>query len=347
MAKREIKKVRGVFERPKSSGVWWINYYAEGVQHRECIGTRGDAIDAYRDRKATARRGRKLPDLRHGRLTLSSLVDDALEYAKAHNSRYRDYASKASIVCAEFGPRIASSIKPQEIDSWLTRRFKTPATSNRYRAFLSLVWKQAMINGNAESNPARLVRQRKEPPGRVRFLSYEEYDRLYKAIERQCPEHLAEFIVSVHTGMRLSEQYTTSWNQVDLDRRVIELGKTKNFSRRTVHLNADAITAIKSVRSPGRKRTAMVFPNPVKDFVTDRWFHPCLKEAGITAYVWHCNRHTFCSWLAMNGASINEIQVAAGHKTIAMAAKYAHLSPAHNLGVVDRISGAVRNPNKH
>ena len=48
----------------------------------------------------------------------------------------------------------------------------------------------------------------------------------------------------------------------------------------------------------------------------DSWFHPCLKEAVIDDYVWHCNRHTFCSWLAMNGASIKEIQVAAGHKVI-------------------------------
>jgi len=80
-----------------------------------------------------------------------------------------------------------------------------------------------------------------------------------------------------------------------------------------------------------------------KDFVTDSWFHPSLKEAVISDYVWHCNRRTFCSWLAMNGASIKEIQVIAGHKTIGMAAKYSHLSPAHNQGVVDRISSALRN----
>jgi len=346
MAKKQIKQVRGVYERRKGSGVWWINYYVDGVQRRECIGARSDAIDAYRDRKATARRGHKLPDLRNGKLTLSALVDDALEYAKAHNSRYRDYASKAGIVCAEFGARIASSIKPQEIDSWLTRRFKTPATSNRYRAFLSLVWRQAMINGKADSNPARLVRQRKEPPGRIRFLNDEEYNRLCKTIENRFPKNLAEFISSIHTGMRLTEQYTVTWDQVSFDRRTIELSKTKNGSRRTVHLNADAIEAIKSMRRPGQKKTDVVFPNPTRDFVNDSWFHPCLKEAEITDYVWHCNRHTFCSWLAMNGASIKEIQVAAGHKTIAMAAKYAHLSPTHNLGVVDRIAGTVRCPTR-
>ena len=44
-------------------------------------------------------------------------------------------------------------------------------------------------------------------------------------------------------------------------------------------------------------------------------------------YVWHCNRHTFCSWLAMAGATIKEIQELAGHKTITMSASYAHSHP--------------------
>jgi integrase len=37
--------------------------------------------------------------------------------------------------------------------------------------------------------------------------------------------------------------------------------------------------------------------------------------------------HTFCSWLSMAGVSIKEIQELAGHKTIAMSARYSHLSP--------------------
>ena len=36
-------------------------------------------------------------------------------------------------------------------------------------------------------------------------------------------------------------------------------------------------------------------------FDTRSWFQPCLADAKITGYVWHLNRHTFCSWLAMAG----------------------------------------------
>jgi site-specific recombinase XerD len=69
-------------------------------------------------------------------------------------------------------------------------------------------------------------------------------------------------------------------------------------------------------------------------------FEPCLQETKITNYVWHSNRHTFCSWLAMAGASIKEIQELAGHKTITMSARYSHLSPEHRLSVIDRIATA-------
>jgi integrase len=140
----------------------------------------------------------------------------------------------------------------------------------------------------------------------------------------------------------LSEQYSCTWAQVHLDRRTIELTKTKNGSARTVHLNADAMSAILSKRLPKQRPTDPVFPREGSKgrFDTRSWFQPCLVEAKIAGYVWHSNRHTFCSWLAMAGASIKEIQEAAGHKTITMSARYSHLSPEHRQSVVERIAGA-------
>ncbi|WP_421800851.1 tyrosine-type recombinase/integrase [Granulicella sibirica] len=81
-----------------------------------------------------------------------------------------------------------------------------------------------------------------------------------------------------------------------------------------------------------------VFVRQGPRFEARSWFVPCLQDAEIEGYVWHCNRHTFCSWLAMAGASIKEIQELAGHKTITMSARYSHLSPEHRLSVIDRIS---------
>lgn len=42
----------------------------------------------------------------------------------------------------------------------------------------------------------------------------------------------------------------------------------------------------------------------------------------------HVLRHTFCSHLAMAGASPVSIQILAGHKSLATTMKYMHLSPS-------------------
>jgi len=65
-------------------------------------------------------------------------------------------------------------------------------------------------------------------PGRSRYLTREKYNRVCNAINNYFPEHHAEFVVSVNTGMRLMEQYSCSWFQVDISRRAIDLTETKN-----------------------------------------------------------------------------------------------------------------------
>lgn len=310
MTKREIKKERGPYERPKGSGVWWVNYYINGKQHREKAGSRSNAIKLYRKRKEDARAGRKLPVLHNTRLVnLSELIDDVLECTKDHRDA-RSYISKAEIVRKALGSRAAAEITPQEISRWLSGHCKTAATHNRYKAFISLCYREGLGNNKVIVNPARLVRMKKEPRGRIRFLSRDEYQNLYRAIEQRCPERLPAFIVSVDTGMRLSEQYTIDWGQVDFARRAIDLNRSKNGDSRTVHLNAAAVDALRSIK-PSRFQSAdRVFPRedgkPIggKDerFDTRSWFVPCLEAAKITGLTWHGNRHTFCSWLAMAGA---------------------------------------------
>ncbi|HEX6771014.1 MAG TPA: site-specific integrase [Acidobacteriaceae bacterium] len=340
-------KPRGLFERPPGSGIWWINYYVDGKQHREKVGSKSAAISLYQKRKADDREGKKLPDLRSKRfVTVAELVDDLLEHVVNHKD-LRNYQGKAKVVKLALGGCKAEDLRPKEIAAFLNGHCNTPATYNRYKAFLSLAYRLGEENDKVSGNPARKAPHRREPSGRIRFLSREdEYPRLLAAIRKLSPEHIAEFVVSVMTGMRLTEQYTTEWSQYHQDRRVIELTKTKNGDARTVHLNEAAIDAIESLRIPGQKMKGRIFPRTGGDkWITTRdWFLPALKEAEVDGYHWHGNRHTFCSWLAMAGASTVEIMKAAGHKSMAMAARYSHLSPKHALSVVDRIAGA---PSEH
>lgn len=338
----------GVFERPKNSGIWWVLWYANGVRHREKVGSKENAKKLYTKRKGDALAGEKMPELRRKRVLLGELIDDAVEFAKGHNTDTRSYVTKGAIVKQSLGTKDASSITPQDIGRWLAKQCKTGATYNRYKAFISLCFREGMANGKVKANPARLLRAKKESAGRIRFLSRDEYVRLCEVIEARYPQHLNEFVISVNTGIRLAEQYTLLWNPgkrdgwIDLERGVVDLSKTKNGMPRIVPMNADALAAAKRQREHVPKLGTHCFPRDAVAFDNRHWFEPALKEAGITGYVWHCNRHTFCSWLAMAGVSLKGIQELAGHKTISMSVRYSHLSPDMKRLEVERIAGVPK-----
>ena len=119
-------------------------------------------------------------------VTLAELVDDALEFVASHKDR-RNYDLKAQIVKASLGSRPAADITPQDIQRWLRSHCKSGATSNRYKAFISLCYREGVANGKVAVNPARLLRIQKESKGWLRFLSREEYNRLHAIIARRFP----------------------------------------------------------------------------------------------------------------------------------------------------------------
>ncbi len=188
---KEEEKVRGIFERPAGSGVWWVVYYADGVRHREKVGRQGDAIKLYQIRKADSLRGKKLPELQPSKVVrFGDLSAMAVEHAKTHLKTTHDYVAKDLVLREPFGERPADSVTPQEIDQFLSKHCKTPATANRYRAYFSLCYRLGMENGKTTVNPARLVRMRTEHNARMRFLSRDEYTKLLGLIQRDNPEQV-------------------------------------------------------------------------------------------------------------------------------------------------------------
>ena len=247
------KHSRGVYERPEGSGVWWVLYYASGKRHREKAGRKSDAVALYQKRKADARRGVKLPELVPGNaITFAQLSDMAVAYAKARLKSANDYVGKARILQEPFGSRPAAEITPQEIDQFLSEHCKTPATCNRYRDFFSLAFRLDMENGKVTVNPARLVRLRPENNSRRRYLKRDEYQTVWGVVQRDNPDQVPAFVVSVYTGMRWGEQFSLLWSQVDFSRKIIRLTQTKNGSARNVPLNSVTVTALEAQRGACR-----------------------------------------------------------------------------------------------
>src|SRR5271170_3940672 len=352
-----MRELRGIFEREKGSGIWWIRWTdSAGNKRREKVGGRSDAITLLAKRKTEKLRQAKLPETMDNAILFSELLDDALEHSRAANGERstRELELKINRLRPHWGNRKAVEISKQEIVRWLqseaVNRSWTVATANRWQACFSLVFRVALDNQKIVLNPASRIRRKAENNQSIRYLTPQEERRIRKALSTRCPSCLPAFIISLHTGLRASEQWNLRWPDIDLERRSLTVRRQKTGKgERHIPLNEAAIAAFESLR-PGAKRRGVPFLNSKGTPMTTHrdWFDPAVEEARVPYYTWHKNRHTFASRLAMAGVDIRTIAQLMGHGTIQMSMRYAHLSPDHNLAAVDRLLdfGNKRTPNR-
>jgi site-specific recombinase XerD len=347
---KQTKKIRGLFEKQSGSGVWWIRYAdAAGHIRREKAGPKSVAVILYRKRKTQVFQGEKLPEkLRARKVSFAELAKDAMEYSQAHKRSHIDDKVRMARLQEWLGERPAESVSPQEIERWLSARSEDlrPATLNRYRSLLSLVYRLGMQNGKVQSNPARLVRQRKEENGRIRFLAPEEELALRSIIQKDYLHHEIELDIALNTGLRRGEQYSLTWDCVDFDRRLLTVRRSKNGEARHVPLNDAAIAALRTAETY-KNTNPYVFLNGGGTRLSSPrfWFDAAVQKAKLKDFTWHCLRHTFASRLVMDDTDLRTVQELMGHKTIQMTIRYAHLTPQHCLAAVQRLchTGRVQN----
>lgn len=339
--------IRGVYENPAASGVWWINFYFAGQRHREKVGRRSDAIALYQKRKTEARAGLKLPETLRVRkaVLFQELAKDAMFYSAAHKRSHRGDLCNLSSLLPVFGKLKADEITPAQIASYFASRTDLkPATLNRYRSTMSMIFAEGIRNGKTGINPARSVRLRKEDNARIRFLTFDEEALIRRHIHSRCPVHEPAFTVAIETGMRMSEQHLLEWKDVYLERRQIELTQTKNGAKRIVVLSERAVDALKQCRARKDMKSHRVFLSRYGEPLDSprAWFMLVMEDAtkeerALSDVTWHVFRHTFISRLVMAGVDLRTTQELAGHKDISMTVRYAHLSPDHKLNAIDRL----------
>jgi site-specific recombinase XerD len=341
-----MKKQRGVFEKVTGSGVWWVQYFdAAGRRRREKVGPKSLAIKLAERRRTDARAGVKMPEnLRARPLLFSELTDAALRYSEPGEKGTNH--SRMKVLVSEFGRQPAEEITPEQIEGWLQGHSEwTLATKNRYTALLKLTYRLAEKAKRIKYNPARLVRQPKENNERIRYLNQfepppteleyltphrDEESRLRAVIQHDYPEHLPEFEIALHTGMRRKEQYGATWDKIDFFTGRLTVPRAKHGQVRHVKLNSHVKAILMMLRAQNSK-------GRVHDVVSPRsWFDPAVKKSGVQDFNWHALRHTFISRLVMNGVDLRTAQELAGHKSIAMTMRYAHLAPSHLDAAIEK-----------
>jgi len=86
----------------------------------------------------------------------------------------------------------------------------------QWQAAFSLIFRVGIENEKTSKNPGARIKRKTENNKKVRFLSNEEERTLLQTIDPRFHSHL---LLSIHTGIRMSEQYSLNWSQINFERR--------------------------------------------------------------------------------------------------------------------------------
>ena len=135
----------------------------------------------------------------------------------------------------------------------------------------------------------------------------------------------------------------TDKTDVDLERGLLRLVKTKNRQPRSVPLVGLALELLRAHAVTQRAGVDWLFPRAdgQRPVLIEQAWRTARTRAGLVDFRFHDLRHTCASYLALNGATLLEIAEVLGHKKMDMTRRYAHLTDTHLRGVVDRMTRTV------
>lgn len=257
----------------------------------------------------------------------------------------------------KFGHRKLDSISVFEVEELKTdilNRGKSPATARHVLVLLSKIYNKISSLGLWQGvNPVKSVKSPKFDNKRVRFLSKEEADLLLTTLkqrERRSTYSYDMALLSLHTGARLGEIRALRWQCIDLQERrltILESGEnaeTKNKASRTAYITDELLPVLEKYErqpseylftSPDGSQYKKCAPTTFRR-VVDELFNGGVADRR-QKVTFHTLRHTFASWLAIQGTPIFTIKELLGHKSIEMTMRYAKLAPDTKVSAVQKL----------
>jgi integrase len=352
------RRSRGVFERPKGSGVWWVVYYdAQGRRHREKVGPKALATKVYQKRKTEIAERRFFPEqFRHRPEALASAIKTYVKRRRSKVRGRRDFERYGErwATAPETAGRTTHDLTSEDIEEVRERRRAegcAASTWNKevgwlrafYRDLLEAIRKQPARHV-ALVSPVSPKHFYAEDNSRTRYLTDDEET----ALRDELPEAAWPKVqVAMLTGLDLAIQFGLRWaDDVNFEARTIRdwrrKGRRRELKPYYVPMSDDLVAVLRAL--PSRLKSRWVFPNTIGTGLEDgkhfvgRVFTPALRKAKIADFRWKDLRHTFASRLRMAGVDIQDIRDLLGHTSTRMTERYAHLAPGKLHDAIQRLN---------
>ncbi|MGC2119925.1 MAG: site-specific integrase, partial [Candidatus Acidiferrales bacterium] len=319
--------------------VWWVDYFdqnRERTQESSHSTNKRDAESLLNIRKSEILRG---VFRRPVKIAFGEFGKRYMEHAKVNKRSWLRDEQMLGHLKEFFGTeRQLSEITSADIEGYKMHRKASVSgsTVNREMALL-----KRMFNLGIEwdlylgLNPFRKIKFFREFNTGFRVLNPEEEEKLL----RNAASYIQDLVCfALNTGLRIGEIFSLCWQNVNLDKNILNVFAPKTQKIRAVPINANARKVLEYWALG--KRNEFVFYNPEtgKPFVDLKaGFKLACKKAGITGVTWHTLRHTFASRLVSQGVDIVTVQQLLGHSTITVTMRYTHTNLDAKRAAVEKL----------
>lgn len=330
------------------------------------------AADIRAERMRTMRHGEELPQQKVKAITFEKLAEKYLKWSSENKSRegIDDKSRYENHLKERFDDKRLDEIVPFDLERMKSEMAKAGTSPKTISHCLGLL--RAMYNRASDwnlydgPNPVKKIKMPVIQNARDRFLSIEEAEKLLKELKRnhQIKKEYKELkdpklhditLISLHSGARASEIFNLKWQDIDFQNGLMTLRDTKNTETRYAPMTKVVKEMLKR-RMPAEKPeeidpNAYVFTDEDGQKIKEvsNSFQRVVDRLGFNngvtdsrqRVVFHTCRHSFASWLAIQGTPLYTIAKLMGHKSIAMSERYSHLSPDHKKDAVNGLEAAL------
>lgn len=333
-----IKIARGIHLFRRGTETWYADVHTGGRRSRPCLGTTDEKVARVEALKLATATKQEVATGYTFQHALSDWLDEA--------PRGATDLSVIKQLKAKYPNRPISQVDNASISVAL--KAFGPGNYNRHVAVVSAAMNLAQERGHVLVSPK--FKKRKEPRGIVRFLTKAEWVRLYAAL----PDYMkAPTSFALYTGLRKSNVMGLQWSQIDMKRKLLLVDALEMKGRDYHGLPlGDAAMAILREQVGKHDDWVFVYPSRSKDENGKREAVPlgdhkrawatAKKAAKVKNFRWHDLRHSWASWMAMEGVSLREIQELGGWAGPDMVGRYAHLSKEHLASKANAVGKAMK-----
>jgi integrase len=352
MKYRKLTKYKGVYERQsisrthkgKTDFCFDIAYRSEGKLVWEKVGWLSEGYSAKlasqvrSDRIRSIRHGEELPKQKNQAPLFKDVAKKYLAWAKENKkSWFSDEHRYNNHLAKRFDNKKLNEISTFDLEkakSELLKEKLAPATVKHVLVLFRQMFNKAIAWDIYKGmNPIKGVKLPILQNQKERFLSYEEAQELLNTLAETDRQLHDMALISLHTGIRAGEIFNLKGQDMNFTHDFISILDSKNTRPRNVYMT-DAVKEIllkynllpdEYIFKNSKGEKYLEIPKTFK-VIADNLFNKNIKDTR-QRITFHSLRHTFGSWLALQGESLLTIRELLGHKSFTMTQRYAHLIP--------------------